>query len=142
MSFFSTKVIFLLRMCFSEKRGLTVFQNILLSVILFVSIFSYNLLFSFLKSPTQKFRYLLYSFLLVTLGFLRYLFRMRDLVITALERVLFIKGALLALKVSGLVVITEHINPFLHRPRLNLIRIQEVPLHRVLHGNISICLRE
>ena len=30
----------------------------------------------------------------------------------------------------------------LHRPRLNLTQIQEVPLVRMLHGNISICLRE
>ena len=45
-------------------------------------------------------------------------------------------------QVSDLVVIIKHMNLFLHRPRLNLTRIQEVPLDRVIHGNISICLRE
>ena len=49
------------------------------------------------EKPNTKISIPFYSFLLVTLGYLRYLFRMRDLVITALEIVLFIKGALLAL---------------------------------------------
>ena len=94
ISSFISSSYFSLDLFFWERKGLTVHQNFLLSVIFFSFRFAKYSFFTFLRSDAQKFLCFVWANLFATVGFFKKVFFKRVLSIMDLENALVTKGLL------------------------------------------------